>query len=107
MKTIFGSTGWILGGTHPKLKCSNLELGVSVAINKLNTQLCRYPLKLTADAASLVTCARLRCIPDIVIENIGEEVDRKVTALKVTAQPMLTPEFWEKDSLGVLPPRRC
>ena len=32
MKTIFGSTGWILGGTHPKLKCSNLELGVSVVL---------------------------------------------------------------------------
>ena len=87
LKTQFGTTGWILGGSHEKLQYTSPRF--------------------SSGAVDIMTAARLRYIPDIVTENISEEVDRKVTALKVITQPMLTPEFWEKDSLGVLPPRRC
>ena len=30
-----------------------------------------------------------------------------MTALKVSVDPQLTPEYWQNDQLGILPPRRC
>ena len=27
--------------------------------------------------------------------------------MKLSVEPQLTPEFWDRDNLGILPPRRC
>ena len=90
MKSRFGDSGWILGGSHRNLKCSNPQL--------------------SAGAARILTAARLQCVPEVLIEDAAAKVERdlqKISVLKVSVDPQLTPEYWDKDNLGVQPPRRC
>ena len=87
MKTRFGSTGWILGGSHSKLECNNPRL--------------------SSGAVEIMSADQLHFAPDIVTRDSKAQVENRITALRVITEPMLTPEFWEKDSLSILPPRRC
>ena len=90
MKTKFGKTGWILGGSHSSL-------------NVVNPQL-------SNGALSILTAARIQCIPEVLVEDIDAQVEReldRVSVLKVSVEPQLTPEYWESDNLSILPPRRC
>ena len=87
MRTQFGSSGWILGGSHPSLQCSSPQLA--------------------SGAVHILTAAKLQCIPDISVRDSDHIVFDRFSALKVSLHPMLTPEHWEKDNLAVLPPRRC
>ena len=87
MNTKFGDTGWILGGSHPSLKSS-------------------FP-QFASGAVKILTAAKLQCIPDIDVRNVEKDIQDKFSILKVLVDPMLRPEIWEKDNMGVLPPRRC
>ena len=87
MKTNFGPTGWILGGSHSKLKCSSLEF--------------------SAGAATLLTCARLHCSPDVLVRDTDSKLENAISVLKLSVDPMLTTQYWDKDNLSILPPRRC
>ena len=90
MKSRFGDSGWILGGSHRNLKCSNPQL--------------------SAGAARILTAARLQCVPEVLIKDAAAKVDRdlqKISVLKVSVDPQLTPEYWDKYNLGVESPMRC
>ena len=87
MKTRFGSTGWILGGSHSKLECHNPRL--------------------SSGAVEIISAEQLHFAPDTVTRDSKAQVENRITALRVSTEPMLTPEFWERDSLSILPPRRC
>ena len=89
MKTLFGATGWILGGSHRSLKCSTHQFSAS---------------------AAQIRVARLQIVPEVLIENIDAKVEKDFHDLKVaklSIEPQLSPEYWDKDNLGVEPPRRC
>ena len=90
MQTRFGDLGWILGGSHADLQCSNPQL--------------------SSGAARILTAARLQCVPDVLVEDnsvqIAEDV-KKISVLKLSVEPGLTAEYWDKDNLGIQPPRRC
>ena len=90
MKTKFGKCGWILGGSHSSLKLTSPQL--------------------SASAISILTAARIQCFPDVVVNDIKSEACEKVdrfSVMKLSVEPQLTPEFWDRDNLGILPPRRC
>ena len=87
MHTRFGSTGYILGGSHEKLKS--------------------VKPKYSDEAIAMMTAAKVECIPEVSTVDVDLEVEKKITVLRVTTEPMLTPEYWEKDNLSILPPRRC
>ena len=88
MKTKFGSTGWILGGSHRSLCCSKPQL--------------------SSGAAEILTAAKVHCIPDVGVRILDhDKIKEKVTVMKIALEPMLTPEYWDRDGLSVLPPRRC
>ena len=90
MKTMFGSTGYIIGGSHSHLKEHT-------------------PSQFSAGAAE-IRVARLAIVPEITVDKIDEKVHKEfndITIAKLKVEPELTPEFWEADSLGVEPPRRC
>ena len=84
--------GWVIGGSHKDLRVS--------------------PLKFSSIAAS-ARVARLSVIPHVDVQNIQcvassvAKGSSTVNLNKVTIDPVLTPEFWESDGLGVLPPRKC
>ena len=86
LRSRFGC-GWVLGGCHKKLQSS--------------------PLKFTPQAAA-ARLARVTMVPDIAIHNfeVHDTVNDSKFA-KVFIEPALTPDFWESDNLGVLPPRKC
>ena len=81
LRSRFG-TGWVIGGCHDKLKTA--------------------PMKVTPQAAS-ARIARVSVVPDIEVAELEAVADPIYT--KVQVDPTLTPEFWESDSMGVLPPR--
>ena len=86
--------GWVIGGCHPDLKVS--------------------PIKFSSLAAS-ARIARLSVIPEVNVSPL--HVDRNIfydsscshvaSFRKVCIDPVLKPEFWESDGMGVLPPRKC
>ena len=94
LSTMFGSTGWVLGGSHPLLKCSPLKFSSSVARLRV---------------------AKVAVSPVLSVQELPEFLP--VTSAKVDTTPRivsggdklseLLPEFWDSDQLGVLPPRRC
>ena len=77
MKTRFGSTEWILGGSHSKLECHNPRL--------------------SPGAVEIISAEQLHFAPDIVTRDSKAQVENRITALRVSTEPMLTPEFWERD----------
>ena len=86
LRNRFGS-GWVIGGCHAKLKTA--------------------PLRVSAQAAT-ARLARVTVVPDIEVTEI--EVDPSgidPTFAKIQVDQTLTPDFWESDSMGVLPPRKC
>ena len=85
MKTRFGKTGWILGGSHPSLKpcCPHLSV----------------------DATRILTAARLQCVPEVLLSSPADPPD--LTVLKLKMEPELSYDFWSRDNLAILPPRRC
>ena len=87
LRSIFGS-GWVIGGCHKSLKSSPLRFSTQAAAARL---------------------ARVTVIPDI---EVKEPFDSLLdvpgcTIAKLSVDPILTPDFWESESLGVLPPRKC
>ena len=94
LSTIFGSTGWIMGGSHPLLKCSPLKFSSSVARLRV-AQLAVSPILSVQELPEFlpVTSAKVNTIPSKAYE--GEKL------------PELLPDFWDRDQLSVLPPRKC
>ena len=82
LRSRFG-TGWVIGGCHDKLTTG--------------------PVKLTPQAAS----ARLARVSVVPIVEVTELRTSDPSFAKIQIDPKLTPEFWESESLGVLPPRKC
>ena len=75
MKTKFGSTGWILGGSHRSL--------------------CYSKPQLSSGAVEILTAAKVHCIPDVGVRILDhDKIKEKVTVMKVALEPMLTPEYW-------------
>ena len=86
LRSRFGS-GWVLGGCHKDLKVP--------------------PLKFSAQTAS-ARIARVNVVPEVTASDLSLEVTGQVSQFaKVTVDPLLTPDFWECEQLGVLPPRKC
>ena len=47
-------------------------------------------------------------IQDVEFSNYSDTPHKSVASInKVIVNPVMTPEFWESDSMGVLPPRKC
>ena len=88
LRTKFGPTGFILGGTHPNLRPASPKFSV---------------------AAAEIRVARVEISPDIVVTPISDHVKEamEVRAAKVGIEKELTVEHWQSDNLGVEPPRRC
>ena len=86
LRSRFGC-GWVIGGCHKKLLSS--------------------PLKFTPQAAA-ARLAKVTLVPDIVIHEFEDPDNVNLPKFaKVNIEPALTPDFWESDNLGVLPPRKC
>ena len=87
LKTKFGETGWILGGTHPLLK----------------SHCPRYSV-----AAREIRVAKVEISPSLTVSPVDAQVKQRfheiVSARVVTEKNI---KFWESDQLGVEPPRRC
>ena len=94
LSTIFGSTGWVLGGSHPLLRCT--------------------PLKFTSSVARL-RVAKIAVSPILGVQELPEFLP--VSSAKVDSTPSISyggerlpellPEYWGRDQLSVLAPRRC
>lgn len=84
LRSRFGC-GWVIGGCHKDLKTS--------------------PLKFSPQAAA-ARIARVTVIPDVEVHDL-DSVAALPTFAKITIDPVLTPDFWESESMGVLPPRKC
>ena len=80
----FGN-GWVLGGCHESLKM--------------------FPIRMTSEAIA-ARIARVSIIPSIDVINLEEKTITPAFA-KVSIDPPLTPEFWQSDNMGILPPRHC
>ena len=102
VRNMFGC-GWVIGGCHKNLKVS--------------------PLRFSSQAATVRT-ARVSTIPEFSVTEVDFEEQtcpelrsRVVSpclgplavhaAAKVCIDPVLTPDFWESDGMGVMPPRKC
>ena len=83
IRTKFSKSGWILEGSHPQLKWPDLNLSSS--------------------ASRILTSARLHCTPEVVVRD----ADRSVSVCRLSVDPKLTTDYWDKDNLSILPPRRC
>ena len=89
LETKFGDSGWILGGSHKKLQV--------------------FAPRFSSLAAE-IRVARVQVIPEVTVSCIDTDVEEefhRMTAAKVSIEPELNPEYWEKDQLGVEPPRKC
>ena len=89
LRTKFGPTGYLLGGTHHDLK---------------------PPLPQFSAAAVEMRAARVEIVPEYNINCLDDEISDKlkeVKAARVQIEKELTVEHWESDNLGVEPPRRC
>ena len=89
LRSRFGC-GWVIGGCHEDLKVC--------------------PIKFTSLAASARIC-RLSVVPEVSVADCGkflaDHSESSARFGKVSVNPAFTPEFWESDGLGVLPPRKC
>ena len=86
LRSRFGC-GWVIGGCHKDLQVT--------------------PLKFSPQAAS-VRVARVTVVPDVTASDISLEAQTlNPQFAKVTIDPLLTPDFWECEQMGVLPPRKC
>ena len=96
LRSRFGC-GWVIGGCHDELKVC--------------------PIKFTSLAAS-ARIARLSVIPEISVTDLSTvsyndgqsslfSTPSSATFIKTSIDPVLTPQFWESDGMGVLPPRKC
>ena len=88
LRTKFGDTGFILGGTHPCLRPPSPKFSVT---------------------AAEIRTARVEISPDVTVTPISDQVKEvmEVRAARVGIERELTVEHWESDNLGVEPPRRC
>ena len=89
MKSMFGETGWILGGSHSQLKHSPSQFSAG---------------------ASQIRVARLEIIPEVLVNDINKKVKEDfyvIQVAKLKVSPELLPEYWDADNLGVEPPKRC
>ena len=89
LRTRFGTTGWILGGTHPLLYQPETKFSA---------------------AAYQIRVAKMEIIPDLEVRKIEKEVKERFDEIKVGKLRMEkgeAVEFWDSDQLGVEPPRRC
>ena len=85
LKTRFGPTGYILGGTHPDF---------------------RPPVPKFSAAAAEIRVARVEIVPDIHVSCLDDDVQDKLKEIKATRVQIereLTVEHMESDNLGVEP----
>jgi len=56
----------------------------------------------------ILTAAKVHCIPDVGVRMLDhDKIREKVNVMNVAVEPMLIPEYWDRDGLSVLPPQRC
>ena len=82
LNSIFG-TGWVIGGCHQNIKAT--------------------PNKLTPEAATS-RVAKISGVPEV---DVVSKYSLNPVFARIQIDPVLTPEFWESDCMGVLPPRKC
>ena len=94
LSTVFGPTGWVLGGSHPLLKCTPIKFSSSVARLRV---------------AKLVISPMLSVenLPEFVPVNSAKVVMSPTSAFVREKQPELLSDYWNMDQLSVLPPRIC
>ena len=82
--------GWVLGGAHKDLKIEQLNFSSMAAFARVAK-------------VSISPCCEVTDLddPKVILP------EGKFSAFKSSVAEELTPEFWEADGLGVLPPRRC
>ena len=86
LRSRFGC-GWVIGGCHKDLKVA--------------------PLKFSPQADS-VRVARVSVVPEITASDLTLSAPAlNPHFAKVSIDPLLTPDFWECEQMGVLPPRKC
>ena len=91
LRSRFGC-GWVIGGCHKKLEIS--------------------PPKFTPQAAT-ARLARVTVVPEVDVSPPDPPATAQKASIeelkvaKIVIDPVLTPEFWESEGMGVLPPRKC
>ena len=64
--------------------------------------------ELSRGAVEILTAAKVHCIPDVGVRMLDhDKIREKVNVMNVAVEPMLMPEYWDRDGLSVLPPQRC
>ena len=94
LSTIFGSTGWVLGGSHPLLSCSSLKFSSSVA-------------RLRVAKVAVSPILSVEELPEFLPVTSAKMVTTPSSAYGGERLPELLPDYWDRDQLSVLPPRRC
>ena len=62
----------------------------------------KSPVVKFSPQAAAARIARIKVIPDISFEEV-----KFATSAHVKLEAELTPNFWECEGMGVLPPRKC
>ena len=94
LSTIFGSTGWVLDGSHPLLSCSSLKFSSSVA-------------RLRVAKVAVSPILSVEELPEFLPVTSAKMVTTPSCAYGGERLPELLPDYWDRDQLSVLPPRRC
>ena len=81
LRSRFGC-GWLLGGSHKDLQLSSPRF---------------------SNQAASARIAKVTVVPEV---PLVADLQTSSSA-KVTVDPLLTPDFWESEQMGVLPPRKC
>ena len=110
LSTIFGSTGFIVGGTHPLLKCKPLKFSFSVARLRV-AKVVVSPIISVEELPEFLpipnSCSDAYEDPAAGSPGQEETLSDTVKSAKLEVEPDLLPEYWDSDQLSVLPPRRC
>ena len=92
-RSLFNPSGWCIGGSHPLLNIkSTPQLTHTANVLKI-AQIQFFP---NPDCLAISDSS--------VVAKVSLENQRFAA---VRSDPMLNPEFWDNDNLGVEPPRRC
>ena len=90
-RSLFNESGWCIGGSHPSLGINSTP-------------------QLT-HSANLLKMAQIQFRPEnLIIKNSLSVADDYLEKLKcglLKTDPKLDTEYWDRDNLGVEPPRRC
>ena len=100
LRSRFGC-GWIIGGSHKLLKSSPLRFSPQAAVAR-SARVTVVPKIEVQDPDSVLPCS-VKHGSDKLLKTFSG----CVAVSKVTVDPILTPDFWDSEQMGVLPPRKC